>query len=34
MLHGENYAHKMTGHEGYLMQYGGMTDGDVSGVGA
>ena len=24
--HGENYAHKMTGHGGYLMQYDRMTD--------
>ena len=25
-LHGENYAHKMTGHGGYLMQYDRMTE--------
>ena len=24
--HGENYAHRMTGHTGYLMQYDRMTD--------
>ncbi|MBT3474245.1 MAG: hypothetical protein HN452_01390, partial [Thaumarchaeota archaeon] len=24
--HGENYAHRMTGHSGYLMQYDRMTD--------
>jgi len=25
-LHGENYAHRMTGHSGYLMQYDRMND--------
>jgi len=25
-MHGENYAHRMTGHSGYLMQYDRMTD--------
>jgi integrase len=25
-MHGENYAHKMTGHGGYLMQYDRMTE--------
>ena len=24
-VHGENYAHRMTGHSGYLMQYDRMT---------
>lgn len=26
--HGDNYAHKMTGHGGYLMQYDRMTEGE------
>jgi len=30
--HGDNYAHKMTGHGGYLMQYDRMTDEEKRGM--